>query len=300
MTPFLLLWVLLLGAGSGTPAALADAALLPPDGFLQIWKKSDKPRLFSTGDLYGYIDGGAEMFLEFGFEQLTVQRYKPDAQPGAAKNAADEFTVEIYRMADPVAATGMYLMNCGREAPDASFTERHTLNQFQLLFRRNRYYVMVNNAEGNEKLRAAMLEFGRYVASRMPAGVPEKLPEALPAKGLDKSSVRLIRGPYALQSVFTLGNGDILQLGRKLTAVSGNYQDAAGNYSLILADYPNAPAAQKAFLNVQNNLDTYLKIQEKNERRLIFKDFKNEYGTVSVAGPRLTIQVHLAKKPALQ
>jgi hypothetical protein len=300
MTSFALLWILLLGAGSAAPAAFADAALLPPNGFLQIWKQSGNPRVFTASDLYGHIDGGAEIFLEFGFEQLTVQRYKPDFQPGTAKNAADEFAVEIYRMADPVAATGMYLMNCGREAPDASFMERHTLNQFQLLFKRNRYYVMVNNAEGNDKLRAGMLEFGRYLAARMPAEIPVKLHELLPAKGLDKNSVRFIRGPYALQSVFTLGNGDILQLGRRLTALSGNYQDATGKYSLILADYPNPQAAQKAFLSVQNNLDTYLKIQEKNDRRLIFKDYNNEYGVVSVAGQRLTIQVHLAKKPAWQ
>jgi hypothetical protein len=300
MTSFLFLWLLLFGAGGSAPAAFPDTAFLPPDGFLQTWKKSGNIRVFTASDLYGYIDGGAEIFLEFGFEQLTVQHYKPDFQPGAAKNAADEFAVEIYRMADPVAATGMYLMNCGRESPDASFAERHTLNQFQLLFKRHRYYVMVNNAEGNDKLRAGMLEFGRYLAARMPAETPVKLHELLPAKGLDKNSVRLIRGPYALQSVFTLGNGDILQLGRKLTAVSGSYQDASGKYSLILADYPNSQAAQKAFLNVQNNLDTYLKIQEKNDRRLIFKDYNNEYGVVSLAGQQLTIQVHLAKKPSLQ
>ncbi len=42
--------------------------------------------------------------------------------------------VEIYRMADPVAATGIYLMKCGKETRDASFTERHTVNRHQLMF----------------------------------------------------------------------------------------------------------------------------------------------------------------------
>jgi len=299
MTPLLFLWFLLSGAGGAVPAS-PDTALLPPDGFLQTWKKSGNPRVFTAADLYGHIDGGAEIFLEFGFEQLTVQRYRPDRKPGAAVNADDEFTVDIYRMADPIAATGMYLVNCGRETPDSSFAPRHTLNQFQLLFKRHRYYVMINNAEGNEQLRAGMLEFARYVAARLPVEVPVRLHELLPARGLDKNSVRLIRGPVALQSVYTLGQGDILKLGRKLTAVAGNYQDAAGRHSLILVDYPGAPAAQQAFLNVQNNLDPYLKVEEKDGRRLIFRDFNNEYGMILLAGQRLTIQVHLAKKPALQ
>jgi hypothetical protein len=298
MTAFLVLWLTFFGALRWLPAGAPDTTLLPPNGFLQLWKRSENPRIFTESDLYGYIDGGAEMFLEFGFEQLTVQPYTPDFQPGPAKTAADEFKVEIYRMADPVAATGIYIMNCGKEPSDPSFAERHTLNQFQLIFKRDRYYVIVNNSEGNEKLRPGMLEFGRYIATRLPPETPVKLDEVLPKAGLTKGSIRLIRGPYALQSVFTLGNGDILQLGRGLVAVSGNYQDANGKYSLVLVDYPNEQAAQKALINIQGNLDNYLKIQEKDDHKLVFKDYNNEYGVVSVSGKRLTVQVHLAKKPS--
>ncbi len=274
-----------------------DAALLPPSGFQQIWKKAGNPRVFTSSDLYGYIDGGAEIYLEFGFDRLTVQPYTPESRTGAVKGA-DEFKVEIYRMADPAAATGIYLMNCGKESRDTSFEERHTLNQFQLLFKRERYYVVINNSEGNQALRSTMLEFGRYVASRLPGETPVKLDQLLPPKGLDKTSIRLIRGPYALQSIFTLGSGDILQLGRKLTAVAGSYQDAEGKYSLVLAEYPDELAARKAFSNVQANLDNYLRVQEKSDRRLIFKDYNEEYGVITVTGKRLTVKVHLKKKPA--
>lgn len=273
------------------PAA-PDTVLLPPDGFLQSWKRAENPRVFTSSDLYGYIDGGAEIYLEFGFEQLTVQSYKPVSQ-----SSADEFKAEIYRMADPVAATGIYLMSCGKETPDPSFAERHTLNQFQLLFKRNRYYVVINNAEGDQKLHAAMIEFGRHIAARLPADTPIKLSEVLPAKGLDKASIRLIRGPYALQAIYTLGDGDILELDRRLTAVSGRYEIAGVRYSLIVVDYPTEEAAQKAFLNVQAHLDRYLNVQEKTSRRLIFRDYRNEYGVIDAASKRLTIQLHLATKP---
>jgi hypothetical protein len=299
MTTLLAIWLAFFGGGALQRPASPDTGLLPPDGFLQIWKRAETPRVFTSSDLYGYIDGGAEVYLEFGFEQLTVQAYQPSSSPAGKGSASDEFKAEIYRMADPVAATGIYLMNCGKETQDMSFAERHTLNQFQLLFKRDRYYVVINNAEGNQKFRGGMLEFGRYIASRLPAETPVRGSEILPAKGLDKTSIRLIRGPYALQSIYTLGNGDILQLNRSLTAVSGQYQDESGKYSLILVDYPTEAAAQKAFSNVQNQLDSYLKVQEKNDHRLIFKDYGNEYGVISFAGKRLTIQVHLKNKPAL-
>ncbi len=292
MTIILAILLSVLGEPSLQRPAAPDAALLPPDGFLQNWRRAENPRVFTSSDLYGYIDGGAEIYLEFGFEQLTVQSYKP-----ASAAAADEIKAEIYRMADSVAATGIYLMNCGKESPDPSFSERHTLNQFQLVFKRDRYYVVINNSEGNPKLRSAMIEFARHVASRLPADATVRLSDILPAKGLDKASIRLIRGPYALQSVYTLGEGDILQLGRKLTAVSGRYQDPGSKYSLIMVDYPTEEAAQKALANVQTHLDSYLNPVEKTSRRLIFKDFKNEYGIVEVAGKRLTAKVHLTTKP---
>ena len=41
------------------------------------------------------INGGAELFLELGFEQLTIQKYKDGAQ---------ELGVEAYRMTDATAS----------------------------------------------------------------------------------------------------------------------------------------------------------------------------------------------------
>ncbi|HPB73006.1 MAG TPA: hypothetical protein PLX71_08505, partial [Phycicoccus sp.] len=76
--------------------------------------------MYGPGDLYNYIDGGAELFLEFGFEACTVQQYK---------RGADEAVMEVYRMDDPVAARGIYLMKCGVEKPDPAFKERHTADK---------------------------------------------------------------------------------------------------------------------------------------------------------------------------
>jgi len=289
---------LILNAPAAAQTAGQDQALLPADGFGQQWKRSERTRLFTSGDLYGHINGGAEIFLEFGFEQLTVQPFTADFRPAGTKSEPEEIQVEIYRMADAIAATGIYLMNCGREAPDSSFPERHTLNDFQLLFKRNRYYVIINNVDGDPNLKPAVLEFARHIAARMPAEQPVKPDDVLPRAGLDRSSVRFIRGPYALQSVFTLGDGDILQLRRLVTAVAGNYEDARGKRTLILVDYADASTAQSAFQHVRKNLDRYLKLEEVDDRRLVFKDAAGKYGAIALNGRRLTVQAHLAQKPS--
>jgi hypothetical protein len=81
---------------------------LPPD-FMGIagiagWVVSGTPRTFAKETLYGYVDGGAEIFLQYGFRNLTVYDLVPE-KPAAKRKA---MTLEIYRMASPAAAFGIF------------------------------------------------------------------------------------------------------------------------------------------------------------------------------------------------
>jgi hypothetical protein len=269
-------------------AAADDTALLPPDGFGG-WKKIGNLRIFKQADLYGYIDGGAELFFEYGFEQLTQQKY---ASGGV------ELTLDLYRMTDPVAATGIYLMRCGTETRNPGFAERHTVSRYQLMFERDRYYVVLSNSAPGAKLVPGLLKFGAFLSSKMPAGRPVAPLDLLPRQNQVSGSVRLIRGPYALQPIYTLGDGDMLLLGGKLTAVAANYKDQTlGAYTRVAAVYPDPSAARRALEHILANLDRYLKVVDKGPARLVFKDYENKYGVVSVNGTRLDLRLHLQKAP---
>ncbi len=293
---FCLFWTVV---GGGPLQAGGDRELLPPDGFLGKWSKAARSRLFTSADLYGHIDGGAELFLEFGFEQLTVQSFNAAPADAHEVSPGSEIRLEVYRMSDPVAAAGVYFLKCGKENPDSSFGDRHTVNNYQLIFERDRYFVVVNNTGGEERLRGDMLAFARHIASRLPAEKPMALTGTLPKEGLVAESIRLARGPYALQAIYTLGEGDILQLRRSIAAVAADYRGDSGKKTLILVDYPDAAAAAAAFRHVQGNLDRYLKIVAVNERGFLFEDFAGEYGKATRAGRRVTVEVHMAARPSL-
>jgi Family of unknown function (DUF6599) len=265
-----------------------DAALMPADGAAPGWKKTEPVRVFTRADLYGYIDGGAELFLEMGFDQLTLQKYR---------NGTTEFAVEIYRMTDPAAATGIYLMKCGKETRDPAFRARHTINRHELMFVRERYYVTINNLSGADRLSSELVRFGDLVSRALPADrVPADLTR-LPATGLVPGSERLVRGPFSLQAIYTLGDGDILQLGGKIVGVAGTYKDAAGTTAVVLVAYPDAAAASKAFANVRQNLDKYLKPVTATPAKLVFKDYENKFGVMTVTGRQVELRLHLAAVP---
>jgi hypothetical protein len=235
---------------AGTALAGDDGPLLPPSGFLGTWNVEGRPRRFPGSELYGHIDGGAEIFFEFGFEEATVHKYR---------SPAGEVVVECYTMSDPLAALGIYLGKCGAETPDPGFPERHTAGRFQLMFVRDRYFVIVDNPAGTPTLAPVLVEFARFIASQLPESRPVTVFDALPGQGQVEGSRRLIRGPVALEAVATLGTGDILQLGGRTAAVSADYSDAGARYTVLVAIYPDVPAAAAAFRNLTVNLDPEIK-----------------------------------------
>jgi hypothetical protein len=266
-----------------------DAALLPPDGFMGAWKRPDGPRVYARADLYGYIDGGAELFFEFGFEQLTQQKYQ---------SGASQVVIDFYRMTDPIAATGIYLMKCGKETPAAALGDRNTVNRYQLMFIRDRFFVIVNNVSGAEPLVPEVVKFASFIAAKLPPSPTLTAFSQLPQAGLVRDSLRLIRGPYGLQAVFTLGDGDVLQLGGRVTAVAGNYTDAAtGTWTRIDVAYPSPAAASAAMNYLQDHLDPYLTTVSRTPTRLVFRDYEKKFGMVSVQGPRMSVTVRLTQMP---
>jgi hypothetical protein len=268
---------------------LGDEGRLPPDGFSGAWKRTGPLKVFTSADLYGYIDGGAEAFLEIGFEQLTVQKYR---------DGANELTVELYRMTDPTAARGIYVARCGKETPDPALRERHTASRHQVLLQRDGYYLVLNNTAGGASNAPILAKAAQAMAAKMPADAQVPALALLPQAGLVPGSARLFRGPVGLQAVFTLGDGDILQLGGRVTAVSGDYKDAAaGATTLIVAEYATPGAAAAAFTHLKANLDSYLQATSSSDTRLVFQDYEKKFGVVTLSGRRLEVRLHLDKAP---
>ncbi len=289
-TALALVGLLVLVTGpSHAQKASGDAALLPPDGFSGAWSKNGPARVFTSADLYGHINGGAEAFLEIGFEQLTVQKYR---------EGANELTVEIYRMTDSTAARGIYLARCGKEAPDPALQERHTASRQQILLQRHRYYLVLYNTAGGAANAPMLVKAAQAISPKLPADVQVAALTLLPPAGLVPGSARMIRGPVGLQALYTLGDGDILQLGGKITGAAGDYKDAAGATTLIVVDYPNPAAASAAFRHLKANLDTYLKPTSATDSMLVFQDYEKKFGVATVNGKRLEVRLHLAKPPA--
>lgn len=263
--------------------------VVPGDDFVAGWTRSEKMRRFVKADLFNYIDGGAELFHEFGFEELVVQRYRKDDET---------LTLEVYRMESSEAALGIYLMKCGQEIPVEGIAVRHSGNRFQFTLVKANYFVLVNNATGNEGVLPVIITLSRCVLASIPEGRRVELFDVLPEENRIAGSELLVRGPYGLQPIYTFGEDDILELRGKVFGVLADYRDKHDVVTtLIVIPYPDAETASSVYRNLVEHLDPYLKIVKREKGVFSFKDYRDEFGTVGVEGRFLRIRLHLPVEP---
>jgi hypothetical protein len=273
------------GAGDPQRAAAVPPAV-PEADFADGWAKAGPLRTFTGEDLFNQIDGGAELFLEFGFVRLRLQAY--------AKGRA-ELTLNAYEMEGAASALGVYLMKMGREAPFAEIEARNSSEEVQLTILKGRYFVQVDNLGEAAASRAEAVA----LANAFLAGIAEESAETpldlLPAEGRVPGSERLIRGPYGLQPYFTFGEGDVLALGGRVFGALAEYRTPAGAaFSRLVVPYPDAEAAAAALGYLQAHLDPYLKVTGERPDGFDFVDFQSKKGSVARVGAVLDIRFNIS------
>lgn len=164
-----------------------------PQAFLTIagWSPQDEPSTYDATGLWELINGAADIFLSYGFETVTVQKF----------SAGDvTASIAVYDMGRPLNAFGIYRTEAPADETAVSVgTEAVVSPPYQCLLLKDRYYVKVEAYEGDidqatgESLVAA-------IADALPgeAGLPPEF-MALPTDGMVAGS-----GQYTREALYGL------------------------------------------------------------------------------------------------
>jgi len=284
---------MLCGSASGSPG---QAGAIPSGGFVKGWKKDGPVRRFVQSDLTWHINGGAELVLEFGFEELHVQHYR---------GGEADLSLEFYRMQSPEASIGLYLAR-GGAMPDsgpesaggvAADPDWITRNPSQWLARRGLYFLTVENPGGGRALEPVMEALIRESLSRLPSGEAVSIPGDLGRQEWIPGSVRLFRGPVALEAAYTFGTGDVFGLCGGF-GVYGGWRDPDGTaVTRFHISYPDEAGASAALDSLPARLDPSIRLIGASDCGFVFLDYAGEYGDVRLEGLSLIVRVHLKDRP---
>jgi len=266
----------LAAACSAGDAALAVDSVLSPAGEdrpaimravdgIPGWTRTGDAETYTKDGLYGYIDGGAEIVLQYGFRELAVFKFKPAP---VAEGAAKELILEIYRMESGEAAFGLYSTKLeGDEERWPGINADHWISPGQGGLVKGEYMVNILAPECADR------EIGEFAAALEPKipGRETARPKGmdwLPRAGMVLGSWRYIRGPLAAQEespfleAFFWGFGAAPGADKGVgstEAYSAKYGLAPAVSKLIIVRFRKAPEAAALEENVLAVFNEYLK-----------------------------------------
>jgi hypothetical protein len=147
---------------------------------------------YEGNSLWGYIDGGADLYLEYGFRRLSTQQLLVHG---------DKLTVEIFRMENPEAAFGIFSLTRQKCLPGDSLPGYSCISPFQIQAVAGSYYLSVTNETGTPRDQEEAQSLTRLIVSRTdgPSYSPPDIfqnKRFLPFLG----GLKLIRGSLGLQN----------------------------------------------------------------------------------------------------
>jgi hypothetical protein len=149
------------------------------------WKQDGKTQVFSPRTLYEYINGAADLYLAYEFQDLHVAEYRGEKKAGV--------TVEIYRHKDAIQAFGIYSQERLANAKLLDIGAQGYQEPTVLNFLTGSYYVKINGYETGAEDERILLAFGRKIEQILGRNPP--LPEilaAFPQEGLKPHSEKFI------------------------------------------------------------------------------------------------------------
>lgn len=228
--------VVLLGAFS-MGKVKSELALLLPDA-IKGWKVSAKDQIFNRDNLYNYIDGGAELYLSYGFKHVISRAYKKPGQP--------DIVVDLFDMETSRNAFGVF--SHSRETVDNTFGQGSQYAEGLLLFWKDRYYISVFAIPETVESKEAVFDFARKIEMAIAKEGP--LPEILtllPQQSLVEESIRYFRHHAWLNSHYFVADQNILHIDENTDALLAKYGEGEKRYLLLLVKYQNDKDAKCAY-----------------------------------------------------
>ena len=164
------------------------------------WKQSGDIQTFSPKDLFEYINGAADLYLSYDFQELKVAEYQNEKKASV--------TIEMYRHKTPIDAFGIYSQE---RLSDANFLDIGAQGYSEtdvLNFVSGNYYVKMSSFKTGPEDQKVLPTFARKIVENL--GEKGSLPSilsAFPKEGKRENSEKFVSikflGYAFLYSAFT-------------------------------------------------------------------------------------------------
>ncbi|MFC2129977.1 DUF6599 family protein [Bacteroidota bacterium] len=220
-------------------------------------------KYYDGNSLWGYINGGADVYLEYGFEKLTLQLIYFNDQP---------IKVEIYRMTDDKAAFGIFSISYFKCNEISLPTKYYCINDYHIQIAKGQDYISIINETGNKET----LDFCITLANKLIEKSKERdfdIPSILLNDTTKDflSNMKYCRGPLGLQNGFS-DFKEALPVNIQFNLFYLLFKCNGIDFSVVYLEFQNDNDFQK-FIDTNNISFNTIKVSVDSE------DMKSSYST---------------------
>lgn len=154
--------------------------------------KINRSSFYDGNSLWGLINGGADLYLEYGFDKLLLQEISWQGI---------DFRIEIYKMINSESAFGIFSIFRYQCSKEDTITQYICITKYQVQTAVGEYYISISNSVGNSTSQKLSMNLLENYLSKIDSK-PYELPMFLVANKLNgfKKEIKIIKGEMGLQN----------------------------------------------------------------------------------------------------
>lgn len=148
---------------------------------------------YDDRSLWGYMDGAADLYLEYGFSKLIFQEIEASGK---------KFRFELFKMKSPESAFGIYSISGGMADTSAGIPFYHIFTPYQFLAAADSFYISLTSEDSSAVSRKCSEDISAVITATLKGRSNICLPAVFAAETLKKPvrEVKFIKGVLGLQN----------------------------------------------------------------------------------------------------
>jgi hypothetical protein len=204
---------------------------------IMAWSKETEDRIYTPQTIFGYINGGAEVYKAYNLRRCLSRKYSTHQGPA--------IVLDIFDMGSSEDAYGVFTHDPAGTVVDLGQDGRWRPGW--LNFWKDRFFVSIYTERETSAAQKAVKALGHQVDALVSSrGTKPKIIAQLPPQGLKAESIRYLHHPIILNYHYYISDENLLHLSPQTDAVLAGYQQDGGLALILLVSYPDPDAASRA------------------------------------------------------
>ena len=228
--------------------------LLPTVEQLKNFEPKTEPEYYQGDDLFFLINGGADIYLEYGFKDVISASF--------ANKTGQNFKAEIYQMLNDSATYGIFSFNKGNRTVTHDIGDACIIQNDFLIFIKGNYYMVLTTSSNKEEQQLNLVGFAEVISAKIETSgfLPKLVAEH---KDIALNPVYFL-GNLALSNKYLFDHSDVFQFSDGLLIERDNVRT-------FIFNYPSPKVCAEVFVRVKNKIESSSRFMDFKEHDNLFQ-----------------------------